>query len=217
MPKRAADRRAWTLSLLLWPLAPALSAPPLPQRNLAVELRVVESGHMAGQGGQVTLSSRGRGEVAGAMTLSAGARQQSLDAQQRVLVLNGARATLRLSQGVLVDDTEVAWTPWGPAAAVRSQWVELVNGIDVAPRWPGGDAPVTVELSAQRAGGGVAGTMRQSGTPAQWTLLSTVQVPLGEWLDVAQVGERQPHAAAGGFGAATASRQRSLQLRVSLP
>jgi hypothetical protein len=217
MPKRAADRRVWMLSLLLWPLAPALSAPPLPQRNLAVEMRVVEAGQATHQAGQVTLSSRGRGDVAGAVTLSAGARQQGFDAQQRVLVLNGARATLRLSQEALVDDTEVAWTPWGPAAAARSQWVELVNGVDVAPRWPGGNAPVTVELSAQRAGSAMAGATRQSGTPAQWTLLSTVQAPLGEWLDVAQVGERQSHGSAGGFGAATASRQFSLQLRVSLP
>ena len=218
MSSRAVDRRAWVLSLLLWPLAPALAAPPLPQRNLAVELRVVEGEQATGQAGQVTLGSRGRGEVAGAVTLSAGTRQQGFDAQQRVLVLNGARATLRLAQGVLVDDTEVAWTPWGPAAAVRSQWVELVNGIDVVSRWPGGDAPVTVELSAQRAlTNAPSPATAASGAPAQWTLLSTVQVPLDEWLDVAQIGERQSTVASGGFGAATASRQRSLQLRVSLP
>jgi len=206
------------LAALLCLPGAARAAPPLPQRNLAVEMRVVEASQGTQQGGQVTLGSRGRGEVAGAVTLRAGAQQQGFDAQQRVLVLNGARATLRLAQGVLVDDTEVAWTPWGPAAAVRSQWVELVNGIDVAPRWPGGDAPVTVELSAQRAlPGAPLPSSRQTTVPAQWTLLSTVQLPLGEWLDVARIGERQAAAATTGFGAATASRQRSLQLRVSLP
>jgi hypothetical protein len=42
-----------------------------------------------------------------------------------------------------------------------------------------------------------------------------VQVPLGEWVDVAQLQGRQA-TTTGSFSAATASRQRSLQLRVSL-
>ncbi len=212
--------RAARLGLLALAVTPALAAPPLPQRNLVVEMRVVDDSQAARQSGQVTVGSSGRGQVSGAVTLRAGSTQQGSEMQQRVLVLNGARATLRLSQGVLVDDTEVAWTPWGPAAAVRSQWVELVNGIEVAPRWSGGGAPVTVELSAQRALSGLqTQAQNQPGrqaVPAQWTLLSTVQVPLGEWLDVAQIGQRRD-AVASGFGAATASRQRSLQLRVSLP
>jgi hypothetical protein len=90
----------------------------------------------------------------------------------------------------------------------------------VAPRWSGGDAPASVELSALRAVSGVQTQAHnqpgRQAVPGQWTLLSTVQVPLGEWLDVAQIGERR-EAVASGFGAATASRQRSLQLRVSLP
>ncbi len=209
------DRRAWCLAALLWPLAPVLAAPPLPQRNLVVEMRIVEGNQAAQQGGRVTLGSSARGEPAGTVTLRAGTQQQGIDIAQRVLVLNGARATLRLAQGALVDDTEVAWTPWGGAAAVRSQWVELVNGIDVVPRWTGGGAPVTVDLSAQRSVPERTG--RSGAVPAQWTLLSTVQAPLGEWLDVAQVGERRVATAGNGFDAATASRQRSLQLRVSLP
>ncbi len=214
-------RAAW-LGLLASAVTAAHAAPPLPQRNLAVEMRIVDDSQAAQQSGQVTLDSSGRGQVSGTVTLRAGSAQQGTETQQRVLVLNGARATLRLSQGLRVDDTEVAWTPWGPAAAVRSQWVDLVNGIDVAPRWPGGNAPVTVELSAQRAVSGLQTQAqvqpgRQVAVPAQWTLLSTVQVPLGEWLDVAQVGQRSASVSGNGFDAATASRQRSLQLRVSLP
>jgi hypothetical protein len=119
-----------------------------------------------------------------------------------------------------VDDTEVWWTPWGPAAAVRSQWLELVNGIEVQPRWPGGDAPVTVELAAQRATPATGGWQgARPATAAQWSVLTTVQLPLGEWVSVAQLqsASRGSAVSTGGFGAATASRQRSLQLRVSLP
>jgi hypothetical protein len=48
-------------------------------------------------------------------------------------------------------------------------------------------------------------------------VFTTVQVPLGEWVEVARVQGRQSAVSSGGFGAATSSRQRSLQLRVSLP
>ncbi len=208
-------RRVAAFVALLWPLVAALAAPPLPQRNLVVEMRIVEDAQTVQQGAQVTLGSTARGEVAGAVTLRAGSRQQGIDTTQRVLVLNGSHATLRLSQSLPVDNTEVAWTPWGPAGVVRSQWVELVNGIDVAPRWPGGNAAATVDIAAQRAATGT--TVRQADVAAQWSVVSTVQVPLGEWVDVAQIGERQASVGRNGFDAATASRQRSLQLRVSLP
>jgi hypothetical protein len=138
--------------------------------------------------------------------------------QQRVLVVNGGRATLRLAQGIQVDDTEVWWTPWGPGAAVRSQWVELVNGMEVQPRWPGGDAPVTLEIAAQSAGRATPNSGQP--LPPQANVFTTVQVPLGEWVEVARVQGRQSTVSGGtsaGFGAATSSRQRSLQVRVSLP
>jgi hypothetical protein len=138
-----------------------------------------------------------------------------MDATQRVLVLNGGRASLRLAQGLLVDDTEVWWTPWGPGAAVRSQWVELVNGMEVQPRWPGGDAPVTLEIAAQSAGRALPNSGQP--LPPQANLFTTVQVPLGEWVEVARLQGRQSTVSSGGFGAATSSRQRCLQVRVSLP
>ena len=202
----------------------AAAAQTLPQRNLSVEVRVVEgsatSQRDAQASGTVTIGSHRRAEVSGSATLLGSATRSDADVLQRVLlVLNGARATLQASaQGQLVDVTDVFWTPWGPGAAVRSQWVELVNGVQVLPRWPGGSAPVTVELAAQRSVGPVPTTGwqgAQGSLPAQWSTLSTVQVPLGEWVEVAQLQRRQA-TTTGGFSAATASRQRSLQLRVGL-
>jgi len=214
------------LAALPWLLAggASLAAPPLPQRNLQVEMRVVEDDAEARQaaaaGGAVRIDSRGGVQGSATVIAQSRSRQQGLDSVQRVLVLNGGRAVLRLAQGQLVDDTEIWWTPWGPGAVVRSQWIELVNGIEVQPRWPGGDAPVTVELAAQRAQPGSRTWQGNRPTSTeQWSMLSTLQVPLGEWVDVAQVqsASRGSSVSSGGFAAATASRQRSLQLRVGLP
>ncbi len=150
------------------------------------------------------------------MTVQSGSSRQMSDSTQRVLVLNGGRATMRLAQGMQVQDTEVWWTPWGPGAAVRSQWVELVNGMEVSPRWPGGDAPVTLEIAAQSAGRATPNSGQP--LPPQASVFTTVQVPMGEWVEVARVQGRQSSVSGGGgFGAATSSRQRSLQVRVSLP
>jgi hypothetical protein len=212
-------RRALCLAgMALWVVGPATGARPLPVRNLVVEMRVVDDAAtmergVAG-GATVSIGSRGRVDGSAAVVVQGRTQNQQQDLQQSVVVLNGARATLRLAQGQLVDDTEVAWTPWGPAAAVRSQWVELVNGMDVWPRWPGGNAPVTLDIAAQSTGRSTlnAGQL----PPPQLTTLTTVQAPLGEWVEVARLQRRQA-TVSNGFGAATSSGQRSLQVRVSLP
>ena len=205
------------LALLGWGAARA--APPLPQRNLSVEMRVSDDSsdarRDAAAAGSVTIDSRGRVQGSGVTTLSSSTQQQGLGAVQRVLVLNGGRASIRLAQGVMVDDTEVVWTPWGPGAAVRSQWVELVNGMDVSPRWPGGNAPVTLEIAAQSAGRATQNAGQAP--PPQLSAFTTVQVALGEWVEVAQLNSRHSSVLRSGFSAATSSRQRSLQVRVSLP
>jgi hypothetical protein len=190
-----------------------------PQRNLSVEMRVSDDQADAQRDaqGSVTIGSRGgRANVGGSVVVQSGSSRQASDSTQRVLVLNGGRATLRLAQGLQIDDTEVWWTPWGPGAAVRSQWVELVNGMEVQPRWPGGDAPVTLEIAAQSAGRATPNSGQP--LPPQASVFTTVQVPMGEWVEVARVQGRQSTVSSGGgFGASTSSRQRSLQVRVSLP
>jgi len=217
---RALRRRALCVAALALPGAVAAqAAPPLPQRNLSIEMRLSDdssdSRSGAAAGASVTIGSSGRVDAAGAASVRSGSQRQGLAAVQRVLVLNGGRASLRLAQGLTVDDTEVFWTPWGPGAAVRSQWIELVNGMQVAPRWPGGDAPVLLEIAAQSA----ARATQNSGQalPPQLSTFTTVQLPLGQWVEVAQLQTRQSSLSNSGFSAATSARQRSLQVRVSLP
>ena len=212
------NRIVLSLAALLC-LVPVYAAPP--QRNLSVEMRVSEDQADAQRSaqGSVSIGSRGgRVDADGSVVVQAGSSRQAMGATQRVLVLNGGRATLRLAQGLPVNDTEVWWTPWGAGAAVHSQWVELVNGMDVQPRWPGGDAPVWLEISAQSAGRATPNSGQP--LPPQVNVLTTLQLPMGEWVEVARLQGRQAtvsSGAGGGFGAATSSRQRSLQVRVSLP
>lgn len=214
------ELRRRTLCLALLSLCSAARAAP-PLRNLSVEMRVSEDQFEAQRSaqGSVSIGSRGRADAGGSVVVGSTSSRQGLDATQRVLVLNGGRATLRMAQGLLVDDTEIWWTPWGPGAAVRSQWVELSNGMEVRPQWPGGDAPVTLEVAAQRSAPVVPAPQgTRAALPAQWTVVTTVLAPLGEWVTVAQVAGRQSSTVSGGgFGASTASRQRELQVRVSLP
>lgn len=195
-------------------IAPVQAAPP--QRNLSVEMRVTEDLSDTQRQAQGTVRLDSRGHVGGTAVVRSGSTAQASDAVQRVLVLNGGRATLRLAQGLPLNDVEVVWTPWGPGAALRTQWVELVNGMEVRPLWPGGDAPVTLEIAAQAAGRAAVPNFGQP-LPPQSTLFTTVQVPLGEWVEVGRLQGRQSTVSSGGFGAATTSRERSLQLRVSLP
>jgi hypothetical protein len=219
----SATRRAACL-VALWVVAAIASgaAPSLPARNLLVEMRFVEDAsdtrNDAHGRTSATVSSNGRVDAVGAVAANSGSLRQGIDAQQRVLVLNGARASLRLAQGVPMDDSEVVWTPWGPGGAVRTKWVELVNGMEVWPRWPGGAAPVMLEVGVQRATlSPRSQPLPQGATAPQLNAFTTVQAPLGEWVELAQLQRRQPAVSSGGFNAATALRQRSLQVRVSLP
>jgi len=95
--------------------AAAQAAPPLPQRNLSVEMRISDDSSAARRdasaGASVTIGSTGRVDAAGAATVRSSSQQQGLGTVQRVLVLNGGRASLRL-----------ACTTCCQAASRRQRW-----------------------------------------------------------------------------------------------
>jgi hypothetical protein len=186
--------RRCALAALLGAIGQARAEAPLPPQDLIVELRTIAAGH----------AQEGR---AGTTTTMAVAQRN--EAWPRVRVRNGATATLQRASGQPVTEADVWWTPWGPGAALRSSWHEQSQGLQVRPRWPGGAAPVLVEIAAQRVE-----AVRDDAGAAQWNVQTTLRATLGEWVDVAQLQPRE--AAAPGYRVATASRQRLLQLRVSL-
>ena len=182
-------------------LAPVLgfAAEPLPVRNLLVEWRVNEAVVDQRQSGVIVLRSDGRGTRASVETRSS---ERTGDGVQRLLVLNGASASLQLTHSVPWQFVQAAWQG-GAASSPRSgvvmgtQWAASGQGLQVQPRWPGGAAPVSVELQADAA------APLADGGSVREQLRTTLQLPLDQW---AVVAER------GGGGA-----RQTLQLRISVP
>lgn len=201
-------RRALLLSLL--PLA-AMAAPPAV--TLVVELRWVDSqlapaaqagvrdgATVVGTAGAV--SPRGPGVV----TSTAAVAPQ---AGQRLMVLNGQRASLRLATREPVQWVD-AVAELSPTGAVRGLYARpqpqerhATQGVAVTPTWPGGRAPVRVEFSVDEDG---------------QQFQSALDLPLQRWQTVARTGGTTPPAARGtvSSGDAAGRPERELQLRVSL-
>ena len=208
---------------------------PLPRRNLVIELRETEAvegsatGH--GVGGAVVFGSAGTA-AAGGVQVATQRRSGALASGQRLLVLNGAEAEAHVGRREPMQWLQWAWTPYGPELIGGSEWVESGRGVRLQPRWPGGRAPVTVTIRHD-----VAAT-RSNGLPSRFDpdgqprsepsgldgigVLSTVTVPLGEWIAIASAstGEEsvERHGAPGtvSSGEAALERRVRLELRVSL-
>jgi hypothetical protein len=148
-----------------------------------------------------------------------GSTQRQAQTAQSVRVLNGGQARLQMVQTQPLVGAVFAWSghphPRPPVAggrerggAVVTTWAELVDGFDVRPRWPGGSAPVLLEIGAMRS----LGAAQNNAPPPQFNLFTTVQVAMDEWTDVAEV--RQAGSATVTIGGATTGTQRALRLQV---
>ncbi|CAM8620782.1 hypothetical protein MCEZEM1_02795 [Comamonadaceae bacterium] len=185
------NRRRWLALALFWHLALAAhaqaainsgaNATPLPLRNLLIEVRQVQSedGQQAGvdvQGGRVT-GGLAQGRSSGT-------------AVQQILILNGRPARiavqtqtpLRLLQS-FVRNGQIVTTQ-------GTVLIEAGTGFSALPRWEGGDV-VEVELNTQQA---LRPLFPQAGAvnapPAQSSTGSSMLLPLGEWMTVAETEQK---------------------------
>jgi hypothetical protein len=227
---------ALSLMLLLNARAGADSGP---RRNLWVELRWVDTSlsNAALSGvreGAVVLGTAGsvspRGGVA--LTTRRESSSNSQQVQQRVLVLNGSTARLRLSEQVPVQwmdfglQVDTGATTAARALAVpRSGAVEMLSEFSVSPQWPGGQQPVRVNVQVQqgRAPGAEGSsvplnpaTHPQASQSTQ--VQSTISLPLGEWLTIARSGLRAESQERGTLSSRDAEGRasRDLQIKVEL-
>jgi hypothetical protein len=196
------------LALLGGSVAATAQQRALPLRNLLVELRWSEARaqaaqHVAGQGG-VVVGTAGGADVQGQVVARAGRRDEGAQVLQRLTVLNGSRAGVQLTEQVPLQWLELALTPRGPVGVLRQGWVDSGTRFELRPQWPGGAAPVTVEVM-QGSGGG--------------SVFTTLQMPLDEWVTVAQSAGAQRSEAGGTLSSRQAERhtQHLLQMRVSAP
>lgn len=207
-----------TLLLTLLPL-PALAAPPGVQ--LLVELRWVDS-HLppaaqAGvRDGAVVVGTAGAVSPRGPGVVVSTAPAAAPQPAQRLVVLNGQRASLRLTtreplQWVdAVVEIDPSARAAGPASAPRRLYASprqgerrSAQGFAVTPTWPGGRAPVRVDFDID------------DGDSA---FQSTLDLPMDRWQTVARSGGAMAPAPRGTLSSADAAGypERELQLRVSV-
>lgn len=185
-------------------------APALEARNLLIELRQVDArqsdaGGLGVDGGSVVVHSDGRvtgGLRGGAQVRST--RSSSL-ASQQLRVMNGMAASIRLGQSLPLQLWQAWVTPQGVQAVPTTVFVEAGQGFAVRPSWPGGSAPVTLEVvseSSQLAQPGMASRWERAvaetraargqalppGTVESARVLTTLAVPLGQWVTLAESG-----------------------------
>lgn len=201
-------------ALLLLTLLATLAAAAPPAVPLIVELRWVDSqlppaAQAAVRDGAVVVGTAGsispRG--AGVVTSTAAPAPQQL---QRLNVLNGQRATLRLTTREPLQwvDAVVELDPASGRqrrvyASPRGGERRTTQGFAVTPSWPGGSAPVRVEFDIE-----------QEDNAFQSTLL----LPLDRWQTVARSGTATAPAPRGTLSSADAAGrpERELQIRVSV-
>jgi len=201
------------LCAVLWGTGLAWAADPkpattsaLPKRDLTVELRQVEDTDTSGY------------------TASTQPSRPALVPQQ-VLVRNGQKASLRISQSLplqwvqSVQSNNASLSVSGASANSSGGgvtnaliWMDAGQSITVTPRWPGGKQPVTVEVEVQtssveeRNGSDLPGQSRSQ-------LATTVTAPLGYWVVIASSGKTP---VAGSYSSAPSRDvRRLLQIRVS--
>lgn len=113
---------------------------------------------------------------------------------------------------------------YSPQALAQTAWIDLGDGLNVRPRWPGGRAPVLVELEAQSrqpasAGGAYSGQMDPDGQTRRIEVGSTLSVPLGDWVVVARSGTQVQRQQAGSLSTRDLDDNQSarLEIRVTAP
>ena len=193
----------------------AHAAPPLPARDVTVELRQIEETF---------------GEPAGySVSANAGAGPAALS-YQKILVRNGEKASLKMGQStpkqwvqsVTSGSSTTSATGTATSAANTAfgatnvlEWLQSGYSITVQPRWTGGNKAATVEFELEQKD---LQTHNNADMPTQAhrQFSSTVTAPLAQWVTVSSAGEVPKPGVYSSNPAHKAGRQ-ALQIRVLVP
>nr|WP_315488815.1 hypothetical protein [uncultured Rhodoferax sp.] len=211
--RRLLTKGIWSFMLL----APAVIAQPamqsianpntLPLRNLQIEVRQVQSSQREQGGVQadagLRLGSDGSVSAQARLRLGQQQEQQSGSASQQVLVLNGRSAAIALRSSTPFRLMQTQFRNGRPVLVQGFVLLEASTGFMATPRWDGTDQ-VELEISAG-----------QSGRVASQSA-STLVLPLGEWVSIAQSETNNRSARSGLMGQASEFEQQSSELQVRL-
>lgn len=164
----------------------------LPLRNIQIEVRQVQSG---------TQETRNRQS------------QRSSTAQQHVLVINGRSATIALRSSTPFRLMQTRFRNGTPFLVPGVVLLDATTGFSATPRWDGSNM-AELELAASQAGN----SLGRGGVVASSNTSSTVLVPLGEWVTVAEsdVNSLTNRSDWGGQGVEAAQQASELQVRLSV-
>lgn len=220
-------------ALALASAAQAQTSQRLPLRNLLVEVRHGEASRFQQQAAGVdnagvTIDSDGSVRGSAQVTIGSTRSDGRGDATQQLTVLNGREAMLRVGATVPLQWLEWAWSPDGAALIGGSQLVDVGKQVAVKPSWPGGNAPVTVEVRTEAsalAQGGMRSRYAPDGQPLpegsidRAGVLTTMQLRLGDWVTVARSGEDVARSERGTISTRDVSGTRAyvVQMRITAP
>lgn len=229
---RRSSRSAW-VAMVAWGVCNAAAfngwAQALPQRNLLVEWRMNSSSAQQNQGGglrsgEVTVDSRSGVTGRGNVVITSTTRTTMSSGLQQLQVLNGGQARLYLGSSRPVSQWQFGLGGSGLTAPGQNpNWhawqsttmVDTGRGLTVRPRWQGG-RQVTVELEARVA---QQAAYAPDGQTESSEVMTTVQIPLGEWTAVARRGGQVQQRQRGVLSTEDVSRDDSevLEMRISAP
>lgn len=183
----------------------------LPLRNLQIEVRQVERDNASRERLDASVAARLQaGQSSAAIDIDAQGRQsaRSGTAQQLVLVLNGRRAAIVLGQTVPLRLLRTVWQNGIWRTVPGTLWLQAGTGFEALPRWDG-SSMVELELSASQSHGAAAGTGVDNASTS-----STLMLPLGEWMTIAQSDQDQDSQQSGLGGMRRSSSQTRLEVQV---
>jgi hypothetical protein len=128
---------------------------------------------------------------------------------QRVQVLEGNVAFIRVGQSVPVPSRQVVQTPYGTQVVETTQFRDFNTGFQVLPRVSGDT--VTVEINPQRERAG-----RYPGAGSVQGVSTVVSAPLGEWMEIGGTSEAGSAQSSANLGrrSQSSSERRSVLLMV---
>jgi len=202
--------------MTFWLLAPAGSAQPainsiafstgIPLRNLQIEVRQIQRSSREQTGvqasGTLQLDASEQEPAQARVRLRDQQDHQSSTAVQQVLVLNGRSAHIVLRSST---PFRLMQTVFRNGQALRIQGTVLLDastGFTATPRWDGSDR-AELELAATQAS-------------AASSTASTLVVPLGEWVTVAESDLESQSARSGMLGNTRQAEQQASELQVRL-
>lgn len=180
----------------------------LPLRNLLIEVRQLDVSRTERE--QLDAAARvqvqpGNSSAALALGVQATQTERSGNAQQQTLVLNGRRTAivLRNTVGLRVLQSFQHQGRW--VTVPGTLWLQAGTGFDATPRWDGGDT-VELELATLQGRNALAGESASTRT--------SVMLPLGEWMTVAESEQTQDGQHSGLVSRSRDASQSRLQVQV---